>query len=96
VAGSAAKANFSATKISVQKPVCGLRKCGAAFFKYYLKGEGELDLPKATIFISGSNDWKKIQRMAPKKHRSKKHCISTPMASYRSKLPQARPALMST
>jgi uncharacterized protein len=36
------------------------------FFKYYLKGEGELDLPKATIFISGSNEWKKFSEWPPK------------------------------
>ncbi|WP_428327337.1 CocE/NonD family hydrolase [Mucilaginibacter sp.] len=35
------------------------------FFKYYLKGEGELDLPKATIFISGSNEWKKFSKWPP-------------------------------
>ena len=36
------------------------------FFKYYVKGEGELDLPKATIFITGSNEWKKFSEWPPK------------------------------
>ncbi len=36
------------------------------FFKYYLKGEGEMALPKATIFISGSNEWKKFNEWPPK------------------------------
>jgi putative CocE/NonD family hydrolase len=36
------------------------------FFRYYVKGEGELDLPKATIFISGSNEWKKFSEWPPK------------------------------
>jgi putative CocE/NonD family hydrolase len=36
------------------------------FFKYYLKGEGEADLPKAVIFISGSNEWKKFNQWPPK------------------------------
>lgn len=35
------------------------------FFKYYLKDEGQLDLPKATIFISGSNEWKKFSQWPP-------------------------------
>jgi len=36
------------------------------FFKYYLKGEGEMALPKATVFISGSNEWKKFNEWPPK------------------------------
>ncbi len=36
------------------------------FFRYYLKGEGEMDLPKATVFISGSNEWKKFSEWPPK------------------------------
>ena len=36
------------------------------FFKYYLKGEGEANLPKAVIFISGSNEWKKFNQWPPK------------------------------
>jgi len=36
------------------------------FFKYYLKGEGSLDLPKASIFISGSNQWHKFNEWPPK------------------------------
>ena len=36
------------------------------FFRFYLKGEGEMDLPKATIFISGSNEWKKFSEWPPK------------------------------
>ncbi len=36
------------------------------FFKYYLKDEGEMALPKATIFISGSNQWHKFSQWPPK------------------------------
>jgi putative CocE/NonD family hydrolase len=36
------------------------------FFQYYLKDEGKLDLPKATIFISGSNEWHKFSEWPPK------------------------------
>jgi putative CocE/NonD family hydrolase len=35
------------------------------FFKYYLKGEGEMGLPKATIFVSGSNEWHKFKTWPP-------------------------------
>ncbi len=36
------------------------------FFKFYLKGEGEMALPKATIFVSGSNEWHKFNAWPPK------------------------------
>lgn len=36
------------------------------FFNYYLKDEGRLDLPKATIFITGSNQWHKFNEWPPK------------------------------
>jgi len=36
------------------------------FFKYYLKDEGEMALPKATIFVSGSNEWHKFNEWPPK------------------------------
>ncbi|HVW97194.1 MAG TPA: CocE/NonD family hydrolase [Mucilaginibacter sp.] len=35
------------------------------FFKYYLKDEGDMSLPEATIFISGSNEWKKFSKWPP-------------------------------
>jgi putative CocE/NonD family hydrolase len=35
------------------------------FFNYYLKGEGTMDLPKATIFITGSNQWHKFNSWPP-------------------------------
>ena len=35
------------------------------FFKYYLKDEGAMDLPKAVIFISGSNEWHKFSKWPP-------------------------------
>ncbi len=36
------------------------------FFKFYLKDEGEMALPKATIFVSGSNEWHKFNEWPPK------------------------------
>lgn len=35
------------------------------FFNYYLKGEGNFDLPKASIFVTGSNEWKSYDRWPP-------------------------------
>ena len=35
------------------------------FFNYYLKGQGTLDLAEATIFISGSNQWKEFDEWPP-------------------------------
>ena len=36
-----------------------------AFFNYYLKGEGELDLPEALVFASGSNEWHQFDSWPP-------------------------------
>jgi putative CocE/NonD family hydrolase len=36
-----------------------------AFFNYYLKDKGELDLPEALVFSSGSNDWHRFDSWPP-------------------------------
>ncbi|MFQ6112773.1 MAG: CocE/NonD family hydrolase [bacterium] len=36
------------------------------FFKYYLKGEGALDLPEAYVFETGTNKWRKFDSWPPK------------------------------
>jgi uncharacterized protein len=36
------------------------------FFQFYLKDEGTMALPKATIFVSGSNEWHKFSEWPPK------------------------------
>ncbi len=35
------------------------------FFAYHLKGEGELDLPEATVFETGANRWREFDRWPP-------------------------------
>lgn len=35
------------------------------FFKYYLKGEGELKLSEATVFETGTNQWKNFDQWPP-------------------------------
>jgi len=35
------------------------------FFNYYLKGKGEMDLPEATIFITGRNEWHDFETWPP-------------------------------
>ncbi len=35
------------------------------FFNYFLKGKGELDLPEAYMFETGSNEWKKFDAWPP-------------------------------
>jgi len=35
------------------------------FFNYYLKDKGRLELPEATVFITGSNQWKTFDRWPP-------------------------------
>lgn len=36
------------------------------FFNYYLKDEGAMDLPEASIFITGSNKWHRFDTWPPK------------------------------
>ncbi len=36
------------------------------FFNYYLKNKGEMKLPEASIFITGSNEWKGFESWPPK------------------------------
>jgi len=36
------------------------------FFNYYLKGKGEMDLPEATIFVTGANEWRRFDTWPPK------------------------------
>ncbi len=35
------------------------------FFKYYLKGEGEMLLPEATMFNTGANEWRSFDEWPP-------------------------------
>ncbi len=37
-----------------------------AFFNYYLKGEGSPDIAEATIFVTGSNEWRNFTEWPPK------------------------------
>jgi len=39
------------------------------FFNYYLKGKGQLNLPEAYVFETGSNRWKKYSQWPPKQER---------------------------
>ena len=38
-----------------------------AFFNHYLKGKGEMQLPEATIFITGENEWREFDQWPPAK-----------------------------
>jgi putative hydrolase, CocE/NonD family len=35
------------------------------FFNYYLMGKGALDIPEATIFVTGSNEWRSFNTWPP-------------------------------
>ena len=41
------------------------------FFKYYLKDKGELNLPEALVFETGSNQWKSYEHWPPKATKEK-------------------------
>lgn len=41
------------------------------FFNYYLKGKGSSALPEASIFITGSNQWRKFDKWPPKNSEAK-------------------------
>ena len=36
------------------------------FFRHYLKDEGELDLPEALVFLTGSNNWRRFDSWPPR------------------------------
>ncbi len=36
------------------------------FFRHHLKDEGELDLPEALVFLSGSNNWRRFDSWPPR------------------------------
>jgi len=42
------------------------------FFNYYLKGEGDSGIPEATVFVTGSNEWRDFDTWPPKKIVEKK------------------------
>ncbi len=56
----------SATSLYFQKNI------QLPFFNYYLKDKGTMDLPKASIFISGSNQWHTFNEWPPKNTVEKK------------------------
>lgn len=41
------------------------KKIELNFFDYYLKDKGRMDLPEATIFVTGSNEWKAFEQWPP-------------------------------
>jgi hypothetical protein len=42
------------------------RELELQFFDYYLKGKGNMDLPEASIFITGTNEWRQFSSWPPK------------------------------
>jgi len=40
------------------------------FFNYYLKGEGEMTLPEATIFMTGANEWREFSSWPPEESKA--------------------------
>jgi uncharacterized protein len=41
-------------------------KMEVRFFNYYLKDEGMMDLPEATVFLTGTNEWRQFPTWPPK------------------------------
>jgi len=48
-------------------------KVETPWFKYWLKGEGKLDQPKAFIFETGSNQWRRYSAWPPKEGVDSRH-----------------------
>lgn len=42
------------------------------FFKYYLKDEGTLDLPEASVFMTGKNEWRSYDQWPPQHVKAQK------------------------
>ena len=49
-----------------------VEKIELPFFNYYLKGKGNLNLPEASVFETGSNTWKKYDAWPPASLKSEK------------------------
>jgi putative CocE/NonD family hydrolase len=49
-----------------------IKKIELPFFNYYLKEKGSLTLPEATVFETGSNQWKTYNQWPPKNSERKK------------------------
>ena len=41
------------------------RELERKFFNYYLKGQGDMDLPEATLFVTGANEWRNFDHWPP-------------------------------
>ena len=53
------------------------------FFEQYLKGNGDAKLPKAYVFETGTNVWRRYSEWPPKMSKTKT-CISALVANFRS------------
>jgi len=51
------------------------KKIEYPFFRYYLKGEGSLELPEATMFDTGLKEWKRFRQWPPSESFPKKWYI---------------------
>ncbi len=47
------------------------REAEIVFFNYHLKGKGKMTLPEASLFITGSNEWREFAAWPPKKVQEK-------------------------
>jgi putative CocE/NonD family hydrolase len=47
-------------------PAAHFKELELAFFNYYLKGEGEMTIPEASVFITGTNKWASFDAWPPK------------------------------
>ncbi len=47
-------------------PAAHFKELELTFFNYYLKGEGEMTIPEASIYITGSNKWAAFDAWPPK------------------------------
>jgi len=47
------------------------KKIELQFFDYYLKNKGEMNLPEASIFVTGANEWKQFDSWPPSQAETK-------------------------
>ncbi|MFQ5770088.1 MAG: CocE/NonD family hydrolase [bacterium] len=59
-------------QFDVKTSVYFRKKVELPFFNYYLKDRGELNLPEALVFETGSNQWKSYDHWPPKQAKEKK------------------------
>lgn len=60
---------LGAVRFGAETAVRYRREIEFPFFRHFLKGQGELDLPEASVFLTGRNEWMRQEHWPPREGR---------------------------